>query len=131
MFSELETFTMSRTLPLLVLACLLAGCSIIRNPANYQASIDIWHDSAVASVPVLEAEVDRLRAAGDTDACIAVADVLVFTRFWAPYQRYLDLTAAQIEAEAVEKPTDAPTPPELCRATVVVPAPVIVPAPEN
>jgi hypothetical protein len=105
---------MKRLAILVLLACLLGGCSIIRNPANYQASIDIWHDASTAQVPVLEAEVARLRAAGEDVACVLVADTLVFAKYWAAYQRELDLAAAQLGEVTLEKPTDVPTPQDIC-----------------
>jgi len=105
---------MRRLLPLLVLACLLAGCSIIRNPANYQASIDLWHDATVAQVALLKSEVAKLREAGDTTECMGVADTLIFAQYWAPYQRELDLAAAQLGEVTLEKPTHVPTPAMLC-----------------
>ncbi len=105
---------MRRMLPLILLACLLAGCSIIRNPANYQASIDLWHDATVAQVPLLKSEVTRLREAGATADCLGVADTLVFAQYWAPYQRELDLAAAQLGEVTIEKPSNVPTPAMLC-----------------
>ena len=105
---------MKRLLPLLLLACLLAGCSIIRNPANYQASIDLWHDATTAQVDVLKAEVARLRDAGATADCLGVADTLVFAQYWAPYQRELDLAAAQLGEVTLDKPKGVPTPAMLC-----------------
>ncbi len=105
---------MRRLLPLLLALVLLQGCAIIRNPANYKASIDIWHDASTAQVPVLEAEVARLRAAGEPDACVMVADTLVFVKYWAAYQRELDLAAAQLGAVTLDKPTNVPTPQDIC-----------------
>ena len=105
---------MKRLAVLLVLACLLAGCSIIRNPANYQASIDTWHDATTAQVPLLEAEVKRLRAAGEVAACMEAADVLIFAKYWAAYQRELDLAAAQLGTVTLDAPSRVPTPAQLC-----------------
>ena len=105
---------MKRLAVLLVLACLLAGCSIIRNPANYQASIDLWHDATTAQLALLEYEVARLRAAGEPEACVLVADTLVFAKYWAAYQRELDLAAAQLGEVTLEKPTNVPTPQDVC-----------------
>lgn len=112
-------------LPLLLLA-LASGCVIIRNPANYRASIDLWHDASVAQIQLLEAEVERLRAAGETAECKQVADTLVFVKYWASHQRALDLAAAELGEKPESAPTDVPTPADLCRS---VPAPVISPAP--
>ena len=105
---------MKRALVLLLFLSILAGCSIIRNPANYQASIDTWHDATTAQVPFLEAEVKRLRAAGEVEACAVVADVLIFAKYWAGYQRELDLAAAQLGTVTLDAPARVPTPAQLC-----------------
>lgn len=106
---------MLRLLLVLIAISALAGCSIIRDPANYQASIDLWHDATTAQIPLLEAEVQRARAAGEVDACMSAADTLVFAKYWAAYQRELDLRAAHLlDKPTVKAPTNVPTPQQLC-----------------